>query len=564
MRFVGDDYVIDLALGIITKHGTEITLRAKTLQVLALLLAQRGQTVSKTDMLAQIWTGLVVQEQVLVQSVKELRDALGPTVIRTYPKQGYRWVAAGQLDAPAGPVSCKPLSASAKRPLLSWRNAGLLTAGLCILLLFCLWLWWRPAPVKAPHSIAVLPVLNLLKDPPYQAVSLEGQQYLINALQAAEPVKSGQWQLLPADQLAHLLALLPGTALAQLNQGDVFRLRQQLTTDVIVSTRLLGYPQDLQLQYELSLPYSTEKGVVFAATVEACFSKLADVLAQRFALKLAPAAEPVFSQDLTNASLVAGINYYLQADFANAVALLSSSLVTAPHLLAARRYLASSYANLGQRQQAIDLLQQGLAQQPAHTTSQQADRQQDRQQDREWYRTALLLGVLLAEQASGKPALLAQSELQLQQALALAGMQQDLLFQTFALEELARVKRLQQQYAAAEQHLQQALALHQQLAVPYGQTNTLIELAHLAVAQQQWSNASQYLAQAWQIALTYQASANQVWVLLAQAELAELQSPSAAAAYIATAQQVAGHSQDKLLQQRVSRWQQHKGSRLFN
>lgn len=560
MRFVGDDYVIDLALGIITKNGTEITLRAKTLQVLALLLEQRGQTVSKTDMLAQIWAGLVVQEQVLVQSVKELRDALGPTVIRTYPKQGYRWVAAGQLDTPAEQHRSGLLVTVSNRQLWSWRSFVLLTAGLCTLMLLCLWLWWRPAPVKVHNSIAVLPVINLLKDQPYQAVSLQGQQYLMNSLQAAAPVKAGQWQLLAADQIAHVLELLPGTELAQLKQGDVFTLRQQLTADVIVSTRLLGYPQDLQLQYELSLPYSTEKGVVFAATVEACFSKLADLLAQRFALKLAPASDPVFSQDLTNASLVAGINFYLQADFANAVALLSSSLVTAPKLMAARRYLASSYANLGQRQQAIDLLQQGLALQPAKTQPQQ----QERQQEREWYRTALLLGVLLAEQASEDPTLLVQSEQRLQQALALAGTQQDILFQAFALEELARLKRLQQQYEAAAQHLQQALALHQQLAVPYGQTNTLIELARLAIAQQQLPSASQYLAQAWQIALTYQASANQVWVLLAQAELAELESPSAAAAYIATAQQVAAQSEDKLLQQRVSRWQQHKGSRLLN
>jgi|GEM_PF-1495706 len=564
MRFVGDGYVIDLTLGVISKDGVQTTLRAKTLQVLVMLLQHRDCTVSKADMLAQIWSGLVVQEQVLVQSVKELRDALEPNVIRTYPKQGYRWIAAGQLLPSAGSTNSAANGSNAGNAGNAG-NAVVFTrrwlfglVGLAVL--FTVWLllaWsWQPQPV-AQRSIAVLPVLNLLADKPYQAVSLQGQQYLINELQAAEQLQDKRWQLLKTDEIAQQLELLSGEELQQLKLGDFFILRQQLTADVIVSTRLLGYPQDFQLQYALSLPYSSEKGVVFADSVEGCFSKLAALLAQRFALKLDTTNEPVFQQDFTNASLVAGINYYLQADFANAVALLSSSLVTAPELLAARRYLASSYANLGQRQQAIDLLRQGLQVAAVKT------------HDREWYRTALLLGVLLAEQAnaqSGQPpsALLTQSEQQLQLALSHASEQHDVLFQVFSHEELARVKRSQQQFAAARQHLQQALMLHQQLSVPYGQTNTLIELARLAMAEQQWTAAAQYLDQAWQLALTHQVSANQVWVLLAQAELASLQAPAAAAAYVAHAQQVASQSGDPLLQQRVSRWQQHNASRLLN
>lgn len=553
MRFVGDGYVIDLTLGVISKGDVQITLRAKTLQVLQMLLQHRGSTVSKADMLAQIWAGLVVQEQVLVQSVKELRDALQPNVIQTYPKQGYRWIAAGRLVGPVDNTDFVPTASPLTRAFAStrWRWFWLAALLLCVLL----WQPWRAQSV-AQRSIAVLPVVNLLQDKPYQAVSLQGQQYLIGQLQAAQQLQENRWHLVMTDEIAHQLELLGGDELNQLTQGDFFALRQQLTADVIVSTRLLGYPQDFQLQYTLSLPYSSEKGVVFADTVEGCFSKLAVLLAQRFALTLDSTNQPVFQQDLTNASLVAGINYYLQADFANAVALLSSSLVTAPELLATRRYLASSYANLGQRQQAIDLLRQGL--QLASNTD-----------EREWYRTALLLGVLLAEQANGAAgsaaaAWLLQSEQQLQLALGQAGKQHDILFQVFSHEELARVKRLQQQFAAAQQHLQQALELHQQLSVPYGQTNTLIELARLAMAQQQLTTAAQYLDQAWQLALTHQVSANQVWVLLAQAELASLTSPGAAAAYIGHAQQVAGHSGDPLLQQRVSRWQQHNASRLLN
>ncbi|TMP75428.1 CadC family transcriptional regulator, partial [Pseudoalteromonas ruthenica] len=51
-----------------------------------------------------------VQEQVLAQSVKELRDIFGSDIIKTFPRNGYQWVAelTSYRDSTSRPVYKKP------------------------------------------------------------------------------------------------------------------------------------------------------------------------------------------------------------------------------------------------------------------------------------------------------------------------------------------------------------------------------------------------------------------------------------------------------------------------
>ena len=73
--------------------GSEITLRPKTFNLLNFLVENPGRLVSKEQLFAAIWPGLAVTDDVLVQSIGELRRALGqdgPRLIRTIPRRGYR------------------------------------------------------------------------------------------------------------------------------------------------------------------------------------------------------------------------------------------------------------------------------------------------------------------------------------------------------------------------------------------------------------------------------------------------------------------------------------------
>lgn len=100
LRF--DRYVLDCARGCLASDGEEIPLRPKTFAVLAYLVENGGRLVSKDELFTAVWPGLAVTDDTLVQSVGELRRALGEDgarLIRTVPRRGYR------LDAAVSPLA---------------------------------------------------------------------------------------------------------------------------------------------------------------------------------------------------------------------------------------------------------------------------------------------------------------------------------------------------------------------------------------------------------------------------------------------------------------------------
>ena len=92
LRF--DRYVLDLDRGCLLLDGNEIALRPKTFAVLHYLIENSGRLVSKDDLFAAVWPNLVITDDALVQSIGELRRALGDDgsrLIRTIPRRGYRF-----------------------------------------------------------------------------------------------------------------------------------------------------------------------------------------------------------------------------------------------------------------------------------------------------------------------------------------------------------------------------------------------------------------------------------------------------------------------------------------
>jgi TolB-like protein/DNA-binding winged helix-turn-helix (wHTH) protein/cytochrome c-type biogenesis protein CcmH/NrfG len=92
LRF--DRYVLDLAQGCLLLEGKEISLRPKTFAVLKYLAENSHRLVSKEELFAAVWPNIIVTDDALVQSVGELRRALGeagPRLIRNIPRRGYRF-----------------------------------------------------------------------------------------------------------------------------------------------------------------------------------------------------------------------------------------------------------------------------------------------------------------------------------------------------------------------------------------------------------------------------------------------------------------------------------------
>jgi TolB-like protein/DNA-binding winged helix-turn-helix (wHTH) protein/cytochrome c-type biogenesis protein CcmH/NrfG len=150
-------YVLDPGRGCLLSDGREIPLRPKTFAVLTHLAERPGKLVSKEELFEAVWPGLIVTDDTLVQSIGELRRALGDAdarLITTVPKRGYR------LDVEAAPPERRQARA---RSALRWRWMYGLIAPLLLFVAFAV-IWFatasgrKPPPAEeANPAVAILP-----------------------------------------------------------------------------------------------------------------------------------------------------------------------------------------------------------------------------------------------------------------------------------------------------------------------------------------------------------------------------------------------------------------------
>ena len=215
-RLQFDRFVLDLRRGCLLLDGNEIVLRPKTFAVLRHLVDNPGRLVSKDELFAAVWPNLAITDDALVQSISELRRALGDDparLIRTVPRRGYRFESAVTPLAPAdaGATDGTTISASrdgapAPKPtvragastllataLTGWHRGWLAAA--VLVALFAAGLLWinrgslrsgdqvvRSTDVGTKAAIAVLPFLNQSDDAGRDYFADGLTQDIINAL----------------------------------------------------------------------------------------------------------------------------------------------------------------------------------------------------------------------------------------------------------------------------------------------------------------------------------------------------------------------------------------------
>src|SRR5713226_1024923 len=187
---------VDLRACELHKYGLKIKLQDQPFQVLALLLQQPGEMVSREELRGKLWAAdtFVDFDVGLNNAIKRLRDALGdsaesPRYIETLPRRGYRFIASVEDAIPAiapgpqpgigtrqaeaasvaKPAEDAPAAAKAGlRPRSLWGLGLAAAAGLALLLALNLpSLHQRVQGTTIPlkiRSLAVLPLENLSRD----------------------------------------------------------------------------------------------------------------------------------------------------------------------------------------------------------------------------------------------------------------------------------------------------------------------------------------------------------------------------------------------------------------
>lgn len=143
-RFQIGDWRADRATNELSRAGRTARIEPKAMEVLMVLAERAGRVVSREELLAAVWPGVVVGDEVLTQSIIKLRRALGdnprsPSYIETISKRGYRLtapvlkvegIAATRDDGgPASPPQAPPPARLPIRLLALIAGAALIVAG---------------------------------------------------------------------------------------------------------------------------------------------------------------------------------------------------------------------------------------------------------------------------------------------------------------------------------------------------------------------------------------------------------------------------------------------------
>ncbi|MFL6601759.1 MAG: winged helix-turn-helix domain-containing tetratricopeptide repeat protein [Steroidobacteraceae bacterium] len=197
-----DDWTLNLQSGELHRGSARTRLQEHPLQVLASLLECPGEVVTREQLIARLWPSSVVDfDTGLNTAVRKLRAALGdtadtPRYIETLPRRGYRFIApvAGSdgLTSEGAPTSVPSPPQPGAFPKIALATALILTAAVLAWLLrlgvfhTSLSTDSPAAPLSAftppPHSVAVLPFLNMSGDVSQDYFSDGLSEELLNAL----------------------------------------------------------------------------------------------------------------------------------------------------------------------------------------------------------------------------------------------------------------------------------------------------------------------------------------------------------------------------------------------
>jgi TolB-like protein/DNA-binding winged helix-turn-helix (wHTH) protein/Tfp pilus assembly protein PilF len=142
------------------RAGSQSHVEPKVMELLVHLAGRAGEVVTRDELLAAVWPGVVVGDEALTQSMNKLRRALGdeahhPRYIETIAKRGYRLIA---------PVQGKTGPAEARRRLPG-RRAVAFALAMVMALSVASYMMLRHPPgaivAGTPPTIAVLPLSNL-------------------------------------------------------------------------------------------------------------------------------------------------------------------------------------------------------------------------------------------------------------------------------------------------------------------------------------------------------------------------------------------------------------------
>ncbi|WP_286272319.1 winged helix-turn-helix domain-containing protein [Thalassotalea hakodatensis] len=438
--------------------GTKLNIRPKTCQLLLLLVKSSGKPISKQLLLETVWADTIVSEQVVFQSINEIRQLFsGSEVIKTIPKQGYVWL--------PDVVVKKAISKS----LLPTKKTIFFLCSL-ITIVFTFYRTFTPyntsnealyTQKKMSGSIVILPIQNQIEGNDHNWVRLGMMDQVIQRLP-----NSQHSEVLSTDYVLEVLKRA-NSPLKDIKAKHIQQIFKVSGAELIVYSKLIGVPHDYQLSYAFYYRNHLNKGILLNRKIQTLIDEFSLLIAEKMGNKVLPLAN-TYQADFNNELLGRAIEKRLEGDYQLANQLLESIVLSNPENLTAQRILAGNLLRLKLFEKAIEYIEKILPiAQQLHDKSEYTHL---------LYLKALSLYVTYKDNQATKVA---------KQALVYATNNNDWLLMAHIKNVQANIAINDTDYALAEELYNEEKLYHKVLHCPVGEAQSWANLAKLAKMQNQ-------------------------------------------------------------------------------
>lgn len=431
---------------VVTPEQT-INVRPKTFSLLLVFLQNPSLVLQKEFLLNQVWDDVCVEDQVLVQSIRELRQLFAPLdVIQTHPRKGYAWVV--PVEKVEQPVISSPVLPAYPRKKIIAIVASVLA--LITLVAFVV-VQNAPSHQMQKNVIAVLPVNNKLQGTNLAWMRLGIMDQIIQSLQLSQGT-----QVFDVPYMLNLLEISGKDESQRLEL--VNRIFEVSGSSMVVDLELSGAVNDYRLVYRLFTRTNQASGIIIEHQVDSLVEALAKIIAAKTESRLDLAhLDAQFNSEL----MAQAVEKWNLGQGDAAISLLQTAVEIEPDNFLAHQLLIEY------------LIQQRLWLQAAKTASAIIDSTQTQHFSR-----AYIFYFLLAQVELERGELQAARE-HLSKAQLLAEAAFDLVYQGYIATLQGDLAIKENNLELAEVAYQRAIGNHQSIACPLGVSLVRLKLIEL-------------------------------------------------------------------------------------
>ena len=468
MDNVSEKCVIYTQKGEIQFNDSVVALRHKTFELLLLLARKPDEIFSKAQILESVWADTVVEDQVIFQSINEIRKEFGCSgVIKTYPRRGYSWNCSDTSiyhDSDSSSTT-KEYKESTPKPFMYSIAIVLVVAVLTSLIYLANRVLTSEAissdnystSMKVHKGVLILPFKVSSLHDSEKWIRFGAMQGVIDSISPNDGITVFQ-----LEDTIEIMNRLPSH-----EKNNISNIFNKSGASVILETSISGVSGDYDIVYSVYTQSTVETNTLNVKDINDGINQLSMLFDNLVAHK--NSIEPEFiNSKLHNELIAKAVQYLEKGDYQSAYAFLESATIhdkanVYAHYLSAKVAIISNKFDetLESSKTALKLINNGANQR---------------------YKNRLLFMYGAALLAKGN---ISNAKQLLQQAELASKANKDWLYLSYTQSMLGKVYQKNQDFSKAKLYFNSALQYQELLHCPMGVAQGHLDLAEFYLAQDQ-------------------------------------------------------------------------------